>query len=317
MNRHWIYCALVPCCLVFSATACTNNPEMAPPSDVELVDPSNSQLHDETPRAVEVQDLPYEALDNNRSEQDMPTAAVQEYAGPGSSEGLITTNDCMVFSEKVKEPPFFSPELGVVFTRAAKMCLSEDGRKGFVPDSPWLAMGIPCTGGGGRVSWNGTQNVPKAIHFTMANGCPMAPLGINELTKKMQQLSFPASMKVIGYSPLAISYWQLPDFPDHDTGEVLDFVSQVGIERGWKQFLENLPIRVRLIGRENAFVRSEFLYEVLGSIRHSGRRAFIFEVSGVSVLSSEDREKFRRSCANLGQSRNCQEIFGSHLSDEY
>lgn len=311
--KNW----LVPCSLTYLLTACVTDPSTEPPQEPEILNIPAAEIQNESPRAVEVQDLPYESMGNNNPEQSVPTIPPVDHSKPADADELVTMDDCVVFTEKIKEPPFFSRELGVVFTRVAKMCRNADGKKGFVPHSPWLAMGFPCTGGGGRVSWTGTQNAPKAIHFTMANGCPLQPAGLQELAHKMQQTNYSSAMKVIGYAPLAISYWQLPDFPDHDTGEVLDFVSKVGIERGWKQFLEDKPIRVRLIGRENAFVRSEFLYEVMGAIKHNSRRSFIFEVHNVTVLSNESKEQFRQSCGNLGQSRNCQEIFGGPISDEY
>src|SRR5690606_4194263 len=75
---------------------------------------------------------------------------------------------CRVFDKLPSEPPLVLDGKGVVLTRIMKPCVTRDGRRGFEKNSPYLAMGFPCTGGSGRIDIKGNYYNPKMVSFILA-----------------------------------------------------------------------------------------------------------------------------------------------------
>src|SRR5690606_20526641 len=82
---------------------------------------------------------------------------------------------CKVFEKISGEPPVFIEEHAVMVTRFMKPCVTRDGRRGYESNTPWIAMGFPCTAGGGKIQVTGYQSAPKLVSFPLSTDCPMRP----------------------------------------------------------------------------------------------------------------------------------------------
>ncbi len=70
---------------------------------------------------------------------------------------------CKVLAKLPNDPPFYLTGKSIVLTRLMKPCVTRDGHRGFQKDTPWLAMGFPCTGGAGRIDIKGNYYNPKMV----------------------------------------------------------------------------------------------------------------------------------------------------------
>lgn len=195
-------------------------------------------------------------------------------------------------------------------TKVTKSCFDQNGKKGHQPHSTWMAMGIPCTGGGGLIEWKGKYFAPKMISFELATGCPMLP---NTLMQLAQQTAAFSKQKSLGdpivYNPFAALYWEVPSHGEAGTGNKVTLLSQLSLTTLWKQFQKGEPILVELYGKENAWNIQQRIYKVSGKLIMQSTQNFRFVVSSIKQLSDEQRLEMRQRCSKMKASADCRQIF--------
>lgn len=207
-------------------------------------------------------------------------------------------------------PPLYIKTEGIMVTRMMKSCVTIDGENGFAKGASWMAMGFPCTGGPGKVEWKGSFYRPKMLSFIIANSCPMQPKEASTLASVgVTSLKLTPDSSLLAYYPLAIQYWELLDYDEADTGYIIEVRRPSSVPRAWKDFRRDIPIRLRLFGRENAWVRGRNIYQAEVELTRAGRSSFKLKVINAKPLTEQDRVAALSRCEALRPERNCTEVF--------
>jgi hypothetical protein len=271
------------CILALLATGCTNHR----PKPKEPVEPKHEATAPAPPPAT-------------------PAAPLAPAPSPPA-------DTCRVVTKLTGELPFYLAGKGVVVTRLMKPCVTQTGERGFEEDTPWLAMGFPCTGGNGRIEIKGSnyQNA-KMVSFILGTDCPMMPSDRTVVDKLVrEQLDLPTKARLMAMTPLVVQYWEVPGMTDADVGFAVELRSQAALGGQWRQVRENKPMHVKLYGRENAWVQGGHFYAVDADIKITGRYSFQLEVLGVKSLAGAELEEVKARCENLRPRRNCSDVFPS------
>lgn len=209
------------------------------------------------------------------------------------------------------QPPFFVKSEQIVVTRIAKSCETDKGQAGFARDTSWMAMGFPCTGGGGMLEYRENFYNPKIVSFHIPNSCALKPAARDTVMQfGVNTLGFGAESNLLAYYPLAIQYWELVDYTDADVGYVVDLRSQKSREEGWKNFsTKKTPLKVRLFGRENAWVKDNRFYQADVQFVFNGRDRFTIEVLDAKALDEKEFKEVQERCEALRPQRPCQTVF--------
>lgn len=239
-----------------------------------------------------------------------PAAAVIE-AEPAAPVMPPPVDTCRVITKLTTEPPVYFPGKGFVVTRFMKPCVTQGGERGVEKDTPWLAMGFPCTGGSGRVDIKGHYNNPKMVSFILGTDCAMNPDSAPVVDRMAREvLDLPPDARLMAVTPFVVQYWEIPGMTDADTGFSVDLRSAPALEGMWKHFKENKPIHVKLYGRENAWVQGGHFYVVEADLKMSGRTAFQVSVTSVKSLSQPEIEEVQGRCDALRPRRSsCGDVF--------
>ena len=235
-----------------------------------------------------------------RTEQ--PEASVTSPNSP-ENEAKAPQIDCTPWKFS-QEPPYFLESAKIMITRVMKPCKAADGAYGFTKGSGWLAMGFPCTGGGGKISIKGKSYKPKKISFPITNSCPMIPEGLGGVKQIGEETFSEASFKPLAYYPFAVQYWELVDYREGDVGFEVGIWSAETIKEGWKQFRLGQPLRVRLYGREDAWVRGKNIYKVSGEIIKSAS-GFSLNIIGAEPLPEVELKEVIERCGQFRGQRAC------------
>ncbi len=248
--------------------------------------------------------------DNKQAKGSNPTAKAPA-PGEGRIQLQVPDDRCRPFKDAKQVPPLWIKSKNFVVTRLFKECVTFDGRRGYEKDSPWVAMGIPCTGGMGRIDVKGKNYfAPKLVSFIMSTDCPMFPNNIDFVRVSGQQaLGLTPEAKLKAFIPFVVQFWEIPGHSDSDVGFTIDLRSIQGKEVTWKKFRENQPIRVKLYGRENAWVVGGHFYYVEADIVMAGQRAFKLNVINVKSLSPEELADVKNRCESLRPRRKCYKVF--------
>lgn len=223
----------------------------------------------------------------------------------------LPPDPCQIFEKIPSEPPAFIAEHGVMITRFMKPCVTRGGKRGYESDTPWIAMGFPCTAGGGKIDVTGYQSAPKLVSFPLSTDCPMSPSnakGVEMAVKSVTDL--PDEAKIMAYYPFVVQYWEIPDYEDADVGFSVDLVTsraQAGLWQGLR--LRDESIAVRLYGRENAWVQGDQLYEVEALLKKTGATSFELQVISAKGLTREEVATVKERCYGLSPRRNCAAAF--------
>jgi hypothetical protein len=206
--------------------------------------------------------------------------------------------------------PIWLADRGIIITRVLKECVTLEGREGFEEDSPWMAMGIPCTGDGGKIDIKGEHYDPKLVSLILSTDCAMHPSDLQAVKAAgMAGLGFSAAAKLLAYNPLAIQYWEIPGIGDADVGFTIDLRTTEALQRVWKTFSEQSVIPVRLYGRENAWVMGDQFFFVQAELVKTSTSTFRMDVKDVKALKPEEIARVKASCEALRPSRNCFKVF--------
>lgn len=217
---------------------------------------------------------------------------------------------CIPFQDQTPTPPFWLEKKGIVITRILKECTTQNGQKGYEEESPWVAMGFPCTGGNGRIEVGGHYFAPKIVSLKLSTDCQMLPpsredvqsAGTNALTMKQ-------TAKLLAFNPFAVQYWEIPGFSDADVGFSIDLRSVEAKQQLWREFVEKKPISIKLYGRENAWMRGYDFFFVDGELISTGALTFQLNIKEVKPLSKEEINQIRQRCEALQPRRSCHTIF--------
>ncbi len=222
----------------------------------------------------------------------------------------LPPDPCHVFEKLPGEPPIALEGKGIVLTRIMQPCVNREGNRGFEKASPYLAMGVPCTGGSGRIDIKGHYHNPKLVSFIIGTDCLMNPSRTTEVQAMIsERFGLTADNKLMAYTPFVVQYWEIPGASDADVGFSVDLRSTIGTQNLWKQFRANSPIRVELYGRENAWVKGESFYHVTVDLVYSDRKSFRLDVIKIASLSPEQVDAVKMRCEELKPKRKCLEVF--------
>jgi hypothetical protein len=217
---------------------------------------------------------------------------------------------CHVSETMNMAPPFWLEENGIVVTRVLKDCITFDGRKGFEIDTPWMAMGLPCTGGGGKVDWKGHYYKPKLVSYILSTDCRMKPSNLSVVREAgRSSLGLTEKAKLLAYNPFAVQYWEIPGLPDADVGFTVDLRSVQAKQHVWKNYLGGQPIPVKLYGRENAWVMGNHFYSIDAEIIKTGNYTFELVVKKVEAMDSDALKIVKERCEALRPARKCYKVF--------
>lgn len=198
-----------------------------------------------------------------------------------------------------------------VVTKLFRSCVSRTGQPGIEENSTWLAMGFPCSGGDGRVDWKGTNyQRPKMVEMIIANDCPMGPPDAASLKElAAAEMGIPRSATLGAYTPFMVQFWEIPALRDADTGFTVSLRRNEGLTNTWAKMIKGEPLRVRLIGRENAWTQTDHLYSVDADLTVTSKNRFQLKVVAVKVMTHSEVSEAKSRCAGLRPSRNCSSIF--------
>ena len=221
----------------------------------------------------------------------------------------LPSDTCIKFTQLGGKPPIYLAESGFVLTAVHKPCITYEGEAGFYQDSQWTAMGIPCSGGGGRIEWRGKRLYPKMVSFVLSVDCPLHPTLDDAATFGVQNLGFNDSSKLLAYNPFNLQFWSVPNFPDAGTGESVDLRSRTAINALWQKVRKREPINVHLYGRENAWIADNNVYFISTNIVATSDTEFRLELLEVRTMSVDEIATARHLCDRLRPRRSCHLIF--------
>lgn len=209
-----------------------------------------------------------------------------------------------------RSPPLYLPHNGVVVTKIMKPCVTLNGEPGYGRGTSWIAMGIPCTGGGGKVEWKGHYSKPKMVSFVISNSCPMRPGTHNEVKPLgVTVMKLDPSSNLLAYYPFSVHYWELMGYGEADTGFVVDLRTTKSLEEAWSTYRRGVPLHLKLYGRENAWVKGHDFFEVEVEVLRVDKTTFRMNVMNVRALSKNEMTLVRGRCEALRPPRNCSEVF--------
>jgi hypothetical protein len=220
-------------------------------------------------------------------------------------------DECDTSIDLPEDQAIFLPDNKIFVTRITSPCLSASGHRGHKRNAGWMAMGFPCTGGEGRIDWKGTNHSrPKMVSFLMETSCQMAPSDHSKLKGEAAKVAkTPETAPLIAFNPFMIQYWEVPGFSDADTSLTVDLRSVESLGDGWTRFIKGKPMKVFLVGRENAWVPGNKVYGIEGEIIFASKNRFTFKVTNAQLLSSAERQTIKARCEALRPERSCAEVF--------
>ncbi|MCX6119547.1 MAG: hypothetical protein NT027_18575 [Proteobacteria bacterium] len=271
----------------------TQNPtDLATPTDKAVASPENIP----TPPA---QSAPV-PLENNPSDV-KPLPKVKR----------ILSEKCQPIENYSYDDPRFLEKSKVILTRISGACVNASGTEGYLPDSGWMVMGFPCSGGEGRIDWKGTNyNAPKMVSFLLDTNCPMAPLDHKKLSLLVnEEMHFTPERPMSAFNPFMVQYWEFQGLDDADASLTVDIRSNKGLTTIWNQFISAKPLKILLYGRENAWVPGNHLYEVDADIQWVSKNRFTLRVNRAKALKPEDIALVKARCEALRPERDCSKVF--------
>jgi hypothetical protein len=219
--------------------------------------------------------------------------------------------DCDTLMRFTDGEPIYLPENKVIITRIMSPCRTKDGVPGHKKNAGWMAMGFPCTGGEGRIDWKGTNyNRPKMVSFLLETSCAMGPSDTHRIRAEAQKVAgIPMSAAMIAFNPFVIQYWEVPGYEDADTSFTVDLRSGKGLDDAWVKFIKPGPLKIFLVGRENAWVPGNFMYAVEGELHWASKNRFTLKVSTARKLTGDELSTVRGRCEALRPERECGRVF--------
>lgn len=219
-------------------------------------------------------------------------AASPQGAAPGA--GQQTGPGCTPLPQPGIAKIRYLPQFRLFFTGLFDACPppAEGYRKGFF----WVGMGVPCTGGEGRIKVVGKVSFPKKVVFPLDNACPMAFTTAEANQPHFAQvLGFPPTAKALALYPLDTIYWHFSGTSAAGIG------NDVTIHRGqlqiWNLIYQGRKVPLRMVGRENSFKPSGKLFQVEAMLsRGQSEGRFVVEIVSATVLTEPQAKQVVREC---------------------
>ncbi len=290
--------------LVFALQSCTKK---APAKDAV----SASKKTDQASLQGMQQSATPSATASTSTSDSKPTAAAAAAPAVEAVKPDPIMEDCDTTFQFSEGEPIYLPENKVIITRVMSPCRNKEGVPGHKKNAGWMAMGFPCTGGEGRIDWKGTNyNRPKMVSFLLETSCPMGPTDTNRIrSEALKVAGIPLSAPMIAFNPFVIQYWEVPGYEDADTSFTVDLRSGKGLDDAWIKFIKPLPLKIFLVGRENAWVPGNYMYAVEGEIQWASKNRFNLKVTTARKLSGNERTSVQERCQGLRPERECGRVF--------
>ncbi len=202
----------------------------------------------------------------------------------------------------------FLPDLNVAITTATKICSDSTVPSGFLPESDFIAMGFPCSGGDGRVDWKGNNYAkPKMVSFLLETNCPVANVTSQQILSSLEKLvGKKLTGKILAINPFMVQFWQAPGLDDSDSSFSVDLRSHEALDKVWTNFAtKNTPIPVQMYGRENAWTNQDAFFGVTGEIFSTAKNRFRLRVKHAEKLENNQIEELKKNCESLRPTRDC------------
>lgn len=214
--------------------------------------------------------------------------------GPAAASSPSTAPGCTPLPQPDLAKIRYLPQFRLFFTGLFDACQppAEGYRKGFF----WVGMGVPCTGGEGRIKVVGKSTFPKKVVFPLDNACPMA-FTTAEANKPhfAQVLGFPPTAKALALYPLDTIYWHFSGTTAAGLGN--DVTIHRGQLRIWNMIYQGRKVPLRMVGRENSFKPSGKLFQVEAMLsRGQTEHSFVVEIVSAAVLTDAQAEQVVREC---------------------
>ncbi len=98
---------------------------------------------------------------------------------------LVTKLKAPDCSKKLLNLPMYLKDLGVVITQYDSHCEKNQNHNLPVEHVSLTAMGVPCTGGMGRIEIFGNYYNPKIVRFLLSNDCQMKTYSAGDLKEAL------------------------------------------------------------------------------------------------------------------------------------
>lgn len=218
----------------------------------------------------------------------------QSAGQPGSPGSAPAAPGCTPLPQPGLAKIRYLPQFRLFFTGLFDACPppAEGYRKGFF----WVGMGVPCTGGEGRINVVGKSTFPKKVVFPLDNACPMAFTTAEANQPHFAQvLGFPPTAKALALYPLDTIYWHFSGTTAAGLGnDVTIHRSQLRI---WNMIYQGRKVPLRMVGRENSFKPSGKLFQVEAMLsRGRTEHSFVVEIVSAAVLTAAQAEQVVREC---------------------
>ena len=256
-------------------------------------------------------DLPATSGDSEAAKPPAPTSIPAVAATPKPMATQALSGACLPWPRQVPPGmPVYLKEKNFVVTRLLTACTLPDGTPGYDRNTQWMAMGIPCTGGRGKIDWTDKYVAPKQVAFQLSNSCPMTPAdsaGVIAAAKSMLGLGDGA--KLLGYTSFSPQFWEVIGQNEADSGFTVELRSPQSLGNLWTKVRDGQPLRVRLYGRENAWLQGDFTYEVEADIVVTEKNRFKIVLVSVKPLNDVELAEAKQRCESLRPKRNCSAAF--------
>ena len=199
-------------------------------------------------------------------------------------------------------------DVNVSLTMATKSCATETIEKGFLPESDFIVMGFPCSGGDGRVDWKGNNYArPKMVSFLLETNCPVSAASHEQILASLERVvGKKLTGKILAVNPFMVQFWYAPGIDDADASFSIDLRSPRALDKIWTNFsTKNVSIPVQMYGRENAWTSQDAFYSVTGEIISTARNRFRLRVSNTELLEKKQLDDVKKRCEDLKPARDC------------
>jgi|GEM_PF-2318393 len=229
---------------------------------------------------------------------------------PGAGGGAdLAAEACLPLTPMTSVPSRLAADAHVMVTKVLKTCSRVDGTMGYRPDSQWIAMGFPCTAGGGEVSVKGHSHDPKFVAYRAGISCPTDPKDMNAVVELAKKYGLFVGGKLLAYTPMEVMYWEMEQYPDSGVGSTIELRTDETIKKVWQAYIDKQPVLVRFYGRESSWSRSDNWFEVVGNIVNTTPRRFKIETQAARALTAAEVEQLKQRCLALEPKRDCGSVF--------
>ena len=254
---------------------------------------------------------PKPVVDSSAPDATAPQVGLAPAVAPAVAPASNAVDPCDSSIKFTDGEPIFLPETKVMLTRVTAPCVTLLGVAGHKKNAGWMTMGFPCTGADGRIDWKGTNYArPKMVSFLLETSCAMGPLDRSKIqAEAIKVAGISATAPMLAMSPFVIQYWEVPGYSDADTSFIVDLRSGKGIDEAWVRFIKPKPLRIFLVGRENAWVEGNNIFAVEGDLNIVSKNRFTFTVDKAHVLKGDELRVVRTRCEELRPERDCARVF--------